>query len=127
MKKLIALLMTIALIVACLVTTITNIILVKHNKQIMTEIKQSNNIQIEPIHEKLAIMVSNGDSPEEEILAAAKGKYRTYTELCDDLINMGLLIYIPEYIDKTGEVIEENLVTPNTIAYDLAIEAGIIK
>ena len=78
--------------------------------------------------ENLAVLVSNKDYPIEfiDILAKNHG-YVGYTDMCNKLINSGLLVYIPEYNHPEYGLMSETIVTPNTIAYELAAEANIIK
>ena len=78
--------------------------------------------------QQLAVLVSNGDYPVELMNVIAKNHgYKGYTNMCDHLINSGLLVYIPEYTHPEYGVIEENITTPSTVAYALAVEAGVIK
>lgn len=78
--------------------------------------------------ENLAVLVSNKDYPIEFInLIAQNHGYVNYTDMCDKLINSGLLVYIPEYVHPEYGVIQETIVTPYTVSYELAVEAGIIE
>ena len=47
--------------------------------------------------------------------------------MCNNLINAGLLVYIPKYTHPEHGTIEEIIVTPYTIGYELAVEAGVIE
>jgi hypothetical protein len=78
--------------------------------------------------EGLAIIVSNKDYPREEIeIIARNNGYEDYTDLCNHLIKQGLLVVIPEYIHPEYGLMHSNIVTPDTVAYHLAVEAGAIK
>lgn len=78
--------------------------------------------------ENLAVLVSNKDYPIEFIDIVAKNHgYIDYTDMCNKLINQGLLVYIPKYEHPKHGILEETIVTPYTIGYELAVEAGIIE
>lgn len=77
--------------------------------------------------ENLAVLISNKDYPVEFIDHVAKyNNYNSYDDAVCNLINQGLLVYIPEYTHPDYGVMYENIVTPNTVGYQLAVEAGII-
>ena len=78
--------------------------------------------------QQLAVLVSNGDYPVEIMDIVAKNHgYKGYTDMCNQLINAELLVYIPEYVHPEYGVMEEDITTPSTVAYALAVEAGVIK
>ena len=47
--------------------------------------------------------------------------------MCNNLINAGLLVYIPQYEHPEHGILEETIITPNTVGYELAVEEGIVK
>jgi hypothetical protein len=76
----------------------------------------------------LAVLVSNKDYPVDFIDIVAKNHgYEGYTDMVTKLIEWDLLVYIPEYEHPEYGVMQENIVTPNTVGYELAVEEGIIK
>lgn len=78
--------------------------------------------------EALSVIVSNKDYPREEIEIIAKNNgYEDYTDLCNHLIEQKLLVVIPEYVHPKYGNMHSNIVTPDTVAYYLAVEAGAIK
>ena len=77
--------------------------------------------------ENLAVLVSNKDHPVSLIDIIAKNHgYEGYTDMVTKLIEWDLLVYIPEYTHSDYGVMSENIVTPHTVGYELALEAGII-
>ena len=89
------------------------------------ELRSFKNIEIENI----AVLVSNKDFKPGFIQAVAQynGYKYNYQDLCLELIDQGLLVYIPEYKHPKHGVLNENIVTPYTVGYELAVEAGVIK
>ena len=77
--------------------------------------------------ENLAVLISNKDYPVEFIDHVAKyNDYNSYDDAVYNLIDDGLLVRIPEYTHPDYGVMYENIVTPDTVGYQLAVEAGII-
>ena len=78
--------------------------------------------------ENLAILISNKDYPVKFIDHVAKyNDHNSYNDAVNHLIDDGLLVRIPEYTPPEYGVMSENIVTPYTVGYKIAVEAGIIQ
>ena len=83
--------------------------------------------------ESLAVLVSNGDYPDEVLDQIAKNHdYTDLQDMINDLVDKGELVYIPPftYRDKDGnkhEYTEGTYTTNRTVIYSDAVEMGVIK
>lgn len=77
----------------------------------------------------LSVLISNKDYEPGfiQVIAQHNGYYCSYKDICLDLIDQGLLVYVPTYEHPEHGMLEETIVTPYTIGYELAVEAGVIE
>lgn len=152
MKNLIKNISIIALACIAIISISVNVITLVHNNT-KTSVMSHSNLQayLETIDKKiktetnyyndedlnlytdistvnLAVLISNKDYPVNFIDTVAKNHgYEGYTDMVYNLIDLGLLVYIPEYTHPEHGIFEETIVTPNTIGYEMAVETGVIK
>lgn len=77
---------------------------------------------------QLAVLVSNKDYPVGFLhIVAGNNGFDGYADMVRSLVNKGFLVYIPAYTTKDGVFMAPNILTPNTVGYEAAVEAGVIK